>query len=215
MGTASVVGSPAAVVPDPGVGEEVRIGKTLEESTLIGISGEEPEQVSTRSIPLNPQDVWECDFASNPDHVVLEIETWQYSNGGVTTWPGGDVDMLCGTDASSGYKHIRQRHQHPTPTLPNAWETVRQSASDALGYTSPQVWDEYMVHALHDSLDYSYPYPKNVGNQKVCFSAPFRIYKGDQIYASYYVNTIISKSNFIVVTAYPSTNSFVSDCTQE
>jgi hypothetical protein len=206
----------AAPTDTPGTGEEVRIGKTLEDSTLIGISGEEPQDVSARSIPLNPQDVFECDFNNNPDHVVLEIYTYQYGGGSEPlVWTGGDVDLECGTDSSSGYKHIRQRHQYPTPTLPNAWETVRDSASDALGYTSPQVWDEYMVHAIHDSLDYSLPYPRDIGNDKTCFSAPFHIYKGAQIFASYYVNTILSSSNYIVVTAYPSTNSAYSDCTQE
>jgi hypothetical protein len=140
---------------------------------------------------------------------------WRFGNGTDITWPGGDVDLRSGTDTTSGYKHIRQRHQYPVPTLPNAWETVRQSASDALGYTSSAVWDKYMIHAIRDSLDYAYPYPTNIGNQKVCFSAPFRIYKGAQTYASYYVNTVISKSNFIVVTAYPSSNSQYSDCSQE
>jgi hypothetical protein len=63
--------------------------------------------------------------------------------------------------------------------------------------------------------DYSYPSPQTIPGDKVCFSAKFRIYVGDQVYASYYANTIVSKTNYSVVTAFLSNNSQASACRQE
>ncbi|MEU4014094.1 hypothetical protein AB0E56_02405 [Microbacterium sp. NPDC028030] len=61
----------------------------------------------------------------------------------------------------------------------------------------------------------SYPHPQTVPGDKVCFSAPFRIFKDGQVYASFYANTIVSKTNYIVITAYPSDNSQASACLQD
>lgn len=83
-----------------------------------------------------------------------------------------------------------------------------------LGLLVPLVWEQYMVHAVQGSLDFASQYPKNIGDQKVCSSAPFHLSQGAQIFASNFLNTIISKSNFSVVTAYPSTNSQFSACNQ-
>lgn len=202
-----------------GQGEEVRFGPTLEQSVLIGLarraSENDSELASTKSIPFNPVDSLQCDALNNADHVIEEIHSFPYStpDGSQILWPGGDIDLLCGTDNSSGFKHIRYRHQWPSFGATNGWETVRASASAALGYTSPQSWDEYMIHAVQDTLDYSYPSPQvNNDQQKVCFSAPFNIYKGTSVYASYYANTIVSKNNFRIVTAYLSNVSQASAC---
>ncbi|WP_146114380.1 hypothetical protein [Microbacterium sp. MYb72] len=195
--------------------EEVRFGATYEESVVLGLVGEEPTGgVSSRSIPFNPIDSLQCDVMNNADHVLIDdMYTYAYANGAEVLWPGGDVDLLCGTDTTSGFKHIRSRHQWPGVGGSNGWETVRASASAALGYTAPQTWDEFMIHAVHDTLDYSFPEPVvNQAQQKVCFSAPFHIWKGTQVYATYYANTVVSKSNFIVVTAFLSNSSYFSAC---
>ncbi len=69
-----------------------------------------------------------------------------------------------------------------------------------------------MVRAVNDALTQSNPYPVyNKVNNTVCFSAPYYIFKGTRVYASYYVNVVVSKSNHSLVTAYPS-NSFKSAC---
>ncbi|MEN2741249.1 hypothetical protein ABCS02_25980 [Microbacterium sp. X-17] len=222
--------TPAVGGAQPG-GEEVRFGTTLEDSVLLGVAGQDsggvaspnsggvasPEGggVTIQTIPFNPGDVAACNLANNPNWVIVEnIHTFPYDNGsGNPAWSGGDVDLLCGTETTSGFKHIRDRHQWGQIGSPNGWETVRASASGALGYQSPQSWDEYMIHAVHDTLDYANPYPAvNQEQQKVCFSAPFHIWKGTQIYASYYANTVLSKSNYIVITAFLSNNSQASAC---
>ncbi|MBF4562347.1 hypothetical protein ITJ43_09355 [Microbacterium sp. VKM Ac-2870] len=169
--------------------------------------------MSPNSIPTNPNDILQCDFFNNADHVVWTVDTWPREDFyGNLIWSGGDVDLLCGTDATSGYKHIRQRHQNPSPNFWNGWETVRASASAALGYESPQKWDEYMTHAVEDTLDYD-PAPwVNNAEQKICFSAPFNIYKGSAIYASYYANTVVSKSNYVIITSFLSNQSQASAC---
>ncbi len=131
---------------------------------------------------------------------------------GNIVWSGGDLDLLCGTDATSGYEHIRQRHQWSSPNFPNSWETVRSSASDALGYTAPQSWDEFMAHAVEDTLDYDVLPEHNNAQQKACFAMPFNIWKGEKIYASYFANTVVSKSNYIIITAFLSNNSQASAC---
>lgn len=222
-GTTADVGTEQTPAPaataSAGTGEEVRFGPSLEHSVLIGVSGEDPAAksgtVSPQSIPFNPNDSLQCDALNNADYVLADIYSYAYSSpdGSQTLWPGGDIDLLCGTDNSSGFKHIRSRHQYPSFGAIHGWETVRASASDALGYTAPQSWDEFMIHAVHDTLDYSYPSPQvNNEKQKVCFSAPFHIYKGASIYASYYANTVVSKNNFIIVTAFLSNVSQASAC---
>lgn len=216
--TSGDAGNDQAPAASAGAGEEVRFGTSLEHSVLIGVSGQDPaksDTVSPMSIPFNPVDSVQCDALNNADYVLAELHSYAYStpDGTQTLWSGGDIDLLCGTDNSSGFKHIRSRHQYPSFGAVHGWETVRASASDALGYTSPQSWDEYMFHAVEDTLDYSYPSPQvNNEEQKVCFSAPFNIYKGASIYATYYANTIVSKNNFIIITSYLSNVSQASAC---
>lgn len=196
--------------PDDGV--EVRIGTSLEDSVLLGSAGEEPE-ASVFSIPFNPVDVAQCNVLNNAEHVLTTIDSWPYTNGSLTIWSGGDIDLECGTEDTSGFKHIRDRHQFASWNHPNGWETVRASASAALGYESPQTWDEFMIHAVEDTLDYSMPTPVvNYANDTVCFSAPFNIFVGGSIYASYYANTVVSRSNYTFVTAYLSDISYASAC---
>lgn len=69
-----------------------------------------------------------------------------------------------------------------------------------------------MDHAIEDSLDYPMPFPRDAGSNKACFSTIFRIWVGADPVYSWYVNTIISMNNDVVITAYPSDNSAVSDC---
>lgn len=138
--------------------QQVRVGTTLEDSVLVGESSE--SGISTQSVPFNPNDVLQCNVRNQAEHVLETVENWPYGSGSQTIWPGGDIDLLYGTENTSGFKHIRDRHQYASTTHPNGWETYRASASSALGYEAPQSWDEYMMHAIHDTLDYSSPLPR-------------------------------------------------------
>lgn len=69
-----------------------------------------------------------------------------------------------------------------------------------------------MDHAIQDTLDMPMPLPSDIGNNKACFSAPFYIWVGTEIYSYWYANTILSVNNNRVITAYLSDNDYVSDC---
>lgn len=69
-----------------------------------------------------------------------------------------------------------------------------------------------MIHAVSDTLDYTVLPQRNYADQKICFAVPFNIWKGDQLYASYYANTIVSTSNYTIITAFLSNNSQASAC---
>lgn len=73
-------------------------------------------------------------------------------------------------------------------------------------------WDDYMDHAIQDSLDFAMPFPADLGNNKACFSTVFFIWVGEDPVYQWYVNTIMSTNNDLIITAYPSDNSAVSDC---
>jgi len=193
--------------------QEVRFGPSLEESVLIGVATAPTSGgMTTQSIPLSPQDIFECDIKSNKNHVVWETESWTRKQGSTTLWAGGDLDLRCGSDSTSGYKHIRHRHQYASASFPNAWETVRASASKALGHQAPQPWDSFMSRAVMDTLKNDLIPAVNSAQQKACFAAPFHIWKGGKKFASYYANTVVSKSNYIIITAFLSNNSQASAC---
>lgn len=171
------------------------MGKTLEDSTLIGISGE-PE-ASTNL--FDPVDSLQCDALGNAGHVIETHYVYQFN-----IYPAGLIDLKCGTDTTSGFKHIRFRHQWAPPGYVGSWEGVRQAASNELGYPAPETWDDFMWNAVTDSLDQPIAPPVAQEGNKVCFSTTFNIWRGTKPVALFWVNTIMSVNNRIVITAYPS-----------
>lgn len=203
----------AAATEDQATGDEpveVRMGATLEDSVLIGYEGDPP----VTPFLFDIGDSIACDLANNADHVIATIpDTFPYANGNLTIWPGGDVDLACGTDTTSGFKHIRARHQFGVPGHPNSWELLRSSASAALGYETSYSWDDFMFDASKDAIAWSYPTPvKQSSNQTTCFSADYYIWKGDVPYSQWKANVIVSYTSFEIVTSFLSDYSWVSDC---
>lgn len=103
------------------------------------------------------------------------------------------------------------------PTSMNARVPPQFVGDDSLfsnrgGCKSGIPWDDYMDHAIQDSLDFTTPFPINIGGGKACFSTNFHIWVGDSICASWYVNSIVSVNNHLVVIAYPSDIANRSDC---
>lgn len=56
------------------------------------------------------------------------------------------------------------------------------------------------------------PVPRDIGSNKDCFSTIFHIWVGETPKYSWYVNSIMSVNNRLVISAYPSDNALVSDC---
>jgi hypothetical protein len=69
----------AAAEQVPAVGEEVRFGRTLEDSVHLGYSGDAP--AASRSIPFNPVDSLQCDVLNNANHELVTMYTLPYDNG--------------------------------------------------------------------------------------------------------------------------------------
>lgn len=189
---------------------EVRMGATLEDSVFLGYEDTPP----ITPFLFDIGDTIACDWAGNADHVVATIEdTYPYTNGSTTIWPGGDVDLACGTNETSGFKHIRARHQNGVPGHPNSWELLKDSASDALGYETSYSWDDFMFDASHDAIFWSHPTPvKQTANQTTCFSADYYIWKDGVPYSQWKANVIVSYTSFEIVTSFLSDYSWVSDC---
>ncbi|WP_460800719.1 hypothetical protein [Microbacterium sp. GXF6406] len=161
---------------------------------------------------FDPIDSLQCDVLGNADHTITNYSIYRFDTPSGDPWiTAGAVSLLCGTDTTSGFKHIRSRHQSSTSFHPNSWETIRSSAI-AAGANPGIPWDDYMDHAIQDSLDFAMPFPANIGGGKACFSTIFHIWVGEEVYASWYVNSIVAVSNRLVVTAYPSDIAYTSDC---
>lgn len=196
-------GGVTSAVAAPAAGEsseqsvEIRMGKTLEDSTLIGI---ENDPVMSTDL-FDPSDSLFCDGANDPNHVVETHYTY-----GFPLLSAGNVDLFCGTNTSMGFKHIRARHQWNPPGYTGSWEGVRAAATAALGYTAPLTWDDYMWDAVKVTLDIPITPPYATGPGKLCFTSDYYIWKGSEKAAAFYVNTIVSQNNRLVITAYPSDN---------
>lgn len=198
-------------------GEELRIGSTWESSRFVGIvggGGQGGAQNAARSIPMNPADVFSCNIQNNADHVLAELSTYEYSNGGEIFWPGGDVDLLCGTEPTSGFKHIRDRHQWSTPEHPNAWEDVRSALYRLTGSMPSEPWDFFMWEATNNTVGQSdIPVYVNTIAQKSCFHAPYRIFREDgTVVAEWTSNVILSRNNFVVISSFMSDRTGTHDC---
>lgn len=191
-------------------GLEVRIGTEYEDSTVVGLVGDEP---GITPYLFDPGDSLNCDLLNDANWTITNY--FHYATDHPTTgnsWvPQGYTPLLCGTDTTSGFKHIRYRHQWGNTLHPHSWEAFRQSAIDA-GASTAFSWDDYMDKAIKDTLDFPYPYPSDQGNGKACFSVDFYVWVGDEIYSSWYANTILSVNNNRVITAYLSDNNYYSDC---
>lgn len=189
------------VIPDPG-NEEIRIGSTYEDAMFLGVADE--PQVSPYL--FDPVDAFNCEVLKNPNHMIVEIDTWeiQTPTGGFL-WPGGDTDLLCGTATTSGWWHIQSRHEKSSPMHPYSWTTIREAAKDALGYEPSATWDDFMWNAVMDSFEFPFA-SSSAGNNKVCLSTTMSIWEGTTPVDTFWVNTVAARDNMLIVTAYPSDN---------
>jgi hypothetical protein len=71
------------------------------------------------------------------------------------------------------------------------------------------LWDDFMVYAVGSALWGPEPgYPHNVGNGKLCYTAPIVILDEDMTpIDTYYPTVIISQNNQLVITAFPTHSS--------
>lgn len=200
---------PNTTPEDQEPGQEIRLGHTLDDSTLIGITGEE----SVQPLLLDPVDVLNCQTLNNADHVVKPYDVfWPTSHPDGSPWiAAGAFNLKCGTAYTNGWKHIQDRHQYSTSSHPNSWESIRAAAA-SVGGNPVFAWDDYMDHAIQDTIDYPMPVPRDIGSNKACFSTIFHIWVGETPKYSWYVNSIMSVNNRLVISAYPSDNALVSDC---
>ena len=203
-GAGPAVAQSSGAVPS---GSEIRVGATYEESTLIGVTGD-----LVSPYLFDPIDSFQCEVIHNADHMIVEMDTWPITTpSGGYLWSGGDTDLRCGTEQTSGWWHIQSRHQKSTAAHPNSWETIRDSASAVLGYETYFSWDDFMWMAVQDM--FTYPMETSYeGNDKVCISNTFSIWKDDVPVYTFWVNTIASRNNLLIISAYPSDIMYLSDC---
>ena len=71
--------------------------------------------------------------------------------------------------------------------------------------------DDFMAKGVGDSMLWA-EQAIILGSNKACFSAPFFIKKGSQIYPQWFVNTVISTNNELVITSYLSDDDFSPGC---
>ena len=193
----------------PAPGQPISIGSSKEDAEVIGVTGD--EQGITPYL-LDPIDLAQCLTFDNANHGITNYNVYRFDRPNGSPWiAAGSLQLLCGTATTSGWKHIQSRHQYSTSFHPHAWESIRSQAI-SIGATPSIQWDDYMDHAVQDSLDYPMPVPVDVGNDKACFSTLFHIWVGSEVYASWFVNSIVSVNNRLVITAYPSDDIFSSDC---
>lgn len=131
---------------------------------------------------MNPISMWACNLGWS-DWGVESFSTTAY----------GTVNLLCGT-STSGYIHIRVRHE-------TQW--VSQMGG-------PGAWDDYMVWASGNALQY--PKVSNFqSGQKRCYTTPIKVYRVQNGVTTYWKTfnptVVISTNNKIVITSIPTTNS--------
>lgn len=128
---------------------------------------------------MNPISMWACD---------LGLSGWGVET--FTTAHDGTVNLLCGT-TTSGYIHIKNSH-------------ATQWASQMGG---PGAWDDYMVWATANALQYPAASHLQSG-QKRCYTTPIRVYKvvngQPQYLKTFNPTVVISTNNKIVITSFPS-----------
>ncbi|WP_295791414.1 hypothetical protein [uncultured Microbacterium sp.] len=204
--------------PSEHVGETLLAGTSFETAKVIGQVGvaevSDKPQMGTFSVPLDPTDWAVCDVGGDANRVLGTIYTWPFTNAGENLWWGGDVDLLCGTPSTSGWKHIRDRHQYDSPGHPNSYEDVRGVFYKLTGNLPSAPWDFYMWEAVTATLDQpEHPIMVNKSEQKTCFHAPYRIFTGNgQVVAWWTNNVILSRNNFTIITAFFSDNTGQHDC---
>jgi hypothetical protein len=201
--------TPDVPAPDPdNIGKELRIGPSLEDSVSLGVVGDPPMTANL----FDPIDTYQCEVIGNADHMIVEVYTYEIGTpSGGYLWPGGDTDLRCGTTSTSGWKHIQERHQWPNSFHPYAWESIRYEASRILGHPSEASWDDYMW----DAVQWTFAEPAErsyLGNDKVCLSVDYALWLDYQPVTWFYVNTIASRNNLLVISAYPSDSRYYTDC---
>lgn len=104
----------------------------------------------------------------------------------------GAIDLFCG-DANSGYVHIRSRHQAD-------WQGVINST-----HGGSANWDDVMVAFTDESVRApAIGYPKNIGSNKWCYSAPIKVHDpvtGANV--TFNPTVIVSTNNKKVITSFP------------
>jgi hypothetical protein len=111
----------------------------------------------------------------------------------VASWETGigHVDLFCGDDRS-GYVHIRTDHQ-------SQWQTVVDGAGGGA------YWDDFMVFATGSIVTAPAPgFPKDVGDGKLCYSAPITIKNAEgNVVDTYNPTVLVSANNKRIITSYP------------
>lgn len=107
----------------------------------------------------------------------------------------GNIDLKCG-DSSSGYVHIRERHQ-------NDWQQVVDLAGGGGN------WDDLMEFVTKQSIEApSAGYPVSIGSGKICYSTPALIINDAGATVRVLTATVVvSSNNRKVITSIPTTGS--------
>lgn len=201
-------------------GDPVRVGSTWEDSALVGYAADDDDgAVSSRSLPLEHGDEEPCVGSVPAAEVVRTYDTfpWDSGSGAEILWPGGDVDLLCGTADTSGFTHIKDRYRVASADVANSWEMLSDSLNAVLDEKYRQSWDKHMLDAIQNVLDWGdFPMP-NADKRETCFAQSYSIFDGHKVVDSYYVNVVVSTSESSVPTvrtAFLSDDSNTSTCAE-
>jgi hypothetical protein len=161
-------------------------GEQMSPSEPLGWKSARPASTSVVSpFLLDPVDAFQCNVSNNASHTV----TW-WTAKKTSTYAGGRIDLKCGTATTSGYKHIKARHQ-------TDWQN---RVNQAGGGTA---WDDL----LNFSVAQAFKAPSSVVNQgsgKICYTTPIRLYKSNgTLITTYYPRAVLSSTNKILITAFP------------
>lgn len=189
----SVMGSPAAVGLEPAGGRSPELvlvapasGATIDVSELPrlgeGRLSDLPPGVASASL-LGPVDALNCNTLKRAGHVVTTYQAKKKPG-----FSGGRIKLECGVDQSSGYRHIRYRHQ-------NDW--TRKMAPMRGN------WDDFMDFATRQSL----AAPSNFvdqGGGRLCYTTLIQVRdRPGKVIKSFYPRIAISKNNRRVITSIP------------
>lgn len=191
----TLAGSPAvASPPDPitdSTGYYVVVGEEVYSPTEgVEPSTDRPSPALRRGgsvspMLLDPVDSLQCNVRNNANHMVTSYTA--VAGGG---FAGGTIRLFCGTSTTSGFKHIRDRHQAD-------W------AAKLTKYGLGGTWDDFMDFATRQSL----AAPSRAVDQgygKSCYTTPVQIRRADGVIAeTFYPRVIISRNNTLVITSIP------------
>lgn len=150
--------------------------------TWIGDQGT-PSDGDAAPFLLDPVDLVQCNIRNNASHTV----TWWTAKKTIN-YSGGRTDLKCGTQTSSGYKHIKFKHQ-------SEWQ-------DRANEIGGGAWDDMMNWVVGTTLEYpSATYTQS--GLKACYTTTIAVVKNGKIVKTYNPRIIVSVNNKIVITAIP------------